>query len=652
MSEDIIYRKLSLNKSSKPVTLDEDSRSFEITISTDTPIAEFDMRSGAYIDTVIVPDGIEIPENGQVPYVDSHDRFTVDNQLGSVREMRVEGNSLIGRVYYAEDDKSDRAYRLALGGHLTDNSIGAQALEVVYLDEGESGKFSGREYHGPVKVITRSRMIEVSAVAVGADPNAKNRAADFKQPEENKTEVEETKRMSEENKEATVETPVEAVERSVEQVDTEAIERAAAEKAIEVERARVADIEGIARECGLDNEFIAQVKDESVEDFRKRALKAVISKNEEVNVSSPTVERQVDAADKFLRAAEDATMLRIGQGDKIKSAEDKEIAREVAGLDMVTIGRELLRLKGEDSLRMGRDEVISRAIATGDFPILCGNIANKMILSGFESANETYTQWADTSGSLSDFKTHTFARAGEFGDLEEVGEGEEYKYGTRPEQKEEVSLKKYGKLFQITREALINDDLSQLSDTASSMGLAAARLVGDKAYEALTANAAMGDGVALFDAAHGNVGTGGILGTASYGEAVKLMKLQKDIGGKRRLNIQPRFFLAPVAIEGTSEVFFRTERYADADTASTRANIYFDAVQRIYEPRLDDDSQTAWYLLSDPSKTVKLFFLNGAKSPFMEREDEFKRDVINWKIRMEVASKPMHWKSMVYNAGA
>ncbi len=99
MSEDIIYRKLSLNKSSKPVTLDEESRSFEITISTDTPIAEFDMRSGAYIDTVIVPDGIEIPENGQVPYVDSHDRFTVDNQLGSVREMRVEGNSLIGRVW-------------------------------------------------------------------------------------------------------------------------------------------------------------------------------------------------------------------------------------------------------------------------------------------------------------------------------------------------------------------------------------------------------------------------------------------------------------------------------------------------------------------------------------------------------------------------
>ncbi len=344
MSEDIIYRKLSLNKSSKPVTLDEESRSFEITISTDTPIAEFDMRSGAYIDTVIVPDGIEVPENGQVPYVDSHDRFTVDNQLGSVREMRVEGNSLIGRVYYAEDDKSDRAYRLALGGHLTDNSIGAQALEVVYLDEGESGKFSGREYQGPVKVITRSRMIEVSAVAVGADPNAKNRAADFKQPEENKTEVEETKRMSEENKEATVETPVEAVERSVEQVDTEAIERAAAQKAIEVERARVADIEGIARECGLDNEFIAQVKEESVDDFRKRALKAVISKNEEVNVSSPTVERQVDAADKFLAAAENATMLRIGQGDKIKSAEDQEIAREVAGLDMVTIGRELLRL--------------------------------------------------------------------------------------------------------------------------------------------------------------------------------------------------------------------------------------------------------------------------------------------------------------------
>ena len=87
----------------------------------------------------------------------------------------------------------------------------------------------------------------------------------------------------------------------------------------------------------------------------------------------------------------------------------------------------------------------------------------------------------------------------------------------------------FGRLFAITRQAIINDDLSALSDIPARHGEAAARKMGDVAYAVLTANAAMGDSVALFHATHGNLGAAAVVGIAPIAEAIKLMKLQKDL---------------------------------------------------------------------------------------------------------------------------
>lgn len=56
-------------------------------------------------------------------------------------------------------------------------------------------------------------------------------------------------------------------------------------------------------------------------------------------------------------------------------------------------------------------------------------------------------------------------RAGEFDDLEEVPEHGEYKYGEFGESKETVQIVKFGKLFAITREAVIKDNLNVITET-------------------------------------------------------------------------------------------------------------------------------------------------------------------------------------------
>ena len=57
-----------------------------------------------------------------------------------------------------------------------------------------------------------------------------------------------------------------------------------------------------------------------------------------------------------------------------------------------------------------------------------------------------------------------------------------------------LSLATYGNIFSVTRRAIINDDLSQLTTIPQAMGRAAARTVGNLVYLNLTANSEFTDG--------------------------------------------------------------------------------------------------------------------------------------------------------------
>jgi len=505
--------------------------------------------------------------------------------------------------------------------------------------------------------------MEVSSVPIGADENAKNRA-EGSEEEETKTEV---TRMAEEANEEVKEdavAPVEETERA-EAPAEEQVDRA--EKAPEVdleevkreakaeEAKRLAEIETICREANLPEADLERYKkeDTSVEVVRKAAFEQMVERNKPMNLNSPdSIQITKDEKDKFRSALVDGVTQRAG----VAVENPAEGSDQLRNYSLVELCRQFMDREGMNS-KGNNMEVVGRALSSSDFPILCGNIAKKSMLDGFESKPESYESWCDTSGSVSDFKTHTKARASEFDDLEEVGEGEEYKYGDRIEQKEEYRVKKYGKLFTITRESIINDDLDALSDTPKNMGEAAKRLLGDLAYETLTSNPLMGDGQALFSGAHANLGTASNIDFASYDEAEYLMGVQKDIKGLKRLNIDPVYGVFPRKLKGTAEVFFQTERFADSSTDATRTNIHFDAVQRVYDSRLDDfaidDNSNVypWFILGPKGKTVKMFFLNGQKMPFMERQDMFKVDGATWKIRIEAVAKALMWQAMVKNDG-
>jgi phage major head subunit gpT-like protein len=366
-----------------------------------------------------------------------------------------------------------------------------------------------------------------------------------------------------------------------------------------------------------------------------------------------------DEKDKFRAAAEGAVLIRAG----IPGDHDKILgARDLAGYSLRELARHSLILAGRPHTGSPL-EMVGRALTSSDFPYILANVAHKSLFTGWETANETWREWCAV-GSVSDFKTHYSPRIGEFSDLDEVGESEEYKYGARTEAQESYSVVTYGKLAAISRQAIINDDLNAITANFFGMGEAAARKVGDLPYAVLTANAAMGDAVALFDTStHANYlssGHGAAPGISTLAAAFLSMGTQTDLSGLRRLNIRPQFFLAPMALMGVSEIFFKSEKFSDNSTeatdstfASTRVNPYSgEVLKRIYESRLDDDSATKWYLAAAKGKTVTVFFLNGVQAPYMEQQAGWEVDGTEFKVRIDAGAKAMDWRGLYLNYGA
>ncbi len=683
----------------EPATFDEESRSVEVIGATEERIQVLDRLRWEIIDEILLMTGCQMPKARQVVLLDNHQRYDTASVIGSYRDMRLAGGKLLGRVHYSTVPEAEGAYIKMREGHLTDYSVGYQVLKSVWVPAGESKTVKGREYAGPVSVVTKWKVRELSNCPIGADEKAKTRgdgpaAADnnFNNPKlkdariqplkENKMNAKLRKLLEARGLESTA-TDAEAwrfYEDLDSQVRSELINLAAVPEAVKDdpkpaadagqrrdplpvpgviveltdpvadERARAGEIRAMGRSYDCLDEIEAFITDGStVDQARAKVLEVVAERGKtqpapEAGFSPVRV--VADERDKFRSAALDALLVRADQTpEKIAPGAD-----ELTGYSMVEMARMALRFANQPTAGSSL-EMVGRALTGSDFPILLSNVANKSLFAGFESAEETWPE-IFASGTVTDFKTQTSARASETDDLDEIPEEGEFKYGSQTEAKEEYSIATYGKLYSISRQAIINDDLGALTTVPRNHGEAAARKIGDVGYAVLTANAAMGDGTALFHADHSNLGTGGALAAVKLAEMIKLMKLQKDLKGKRRLNIRPRFFLAPVALEGSAEQFFTSvidPGKAINGVNNPYAGKYF---TRVYEPRLDDDSATAYYILGAQGKTVTIFFLNGKQAPYMETRQGWNVDGVEYKVRIDAGAKALDWKALVKNAGA
>jgi hypothetical protein len=149
----------------------------------------------------------------------------------------------------------------------------------------------------------------------------------------------------------------------------------------------------------------------------------------------------------------------------------------------------------------------------GDFPILLENVLGKVLLGAYATQPNTWERFCKVD-EVPDFRTSNRYRTGSLPGLDVIPEHGEYKNAAIPDgAKYPLLTKRLGKIFGISRETILNDDMSALTDMATKMGQAAMRTIETSVFTLITANAGLGptqsDAQPFFHANRANVNATG-----------------------------------------------------------------------------------------------------------------------------------------------
>ncbi len=610
--------------------VDSDNRTVELSFSSETPYGRW------FGDEILCHDeeciNLDRFNDGLGTVLFNHDRDAV---VGHIEQVWIEDNRGKALVRFDEDEQSDAIFKKVQSGTLQGVSVGYAINRYEVLEDDSTTSTNGR-FTGPAYVITDWEPLEISIVSVPADPTVGvGRSADDIQIHTRIDTQEEQKGMDE--KEKLTETP------EVKSAPVEGgITKEELAKAMEEERKRTSEITAMFRDFDVEGADEAIVLGKSVDEARAMVMDQLRARNAGVSVKMGESE-----SDKFRAAAQDAVLMAAG----IQVAEAAPGAQELRGHSMVELAREALQREGLKA-NIGDNMELARAAinSTSTFPAIMSNLANKSVMVGFNEAETTYQIWAG-KGSNRDFKEAARYALSEAGNLELVPEGGQFKQDSLGEASARTKVATYGKLFSLTRQAIINDDLGLFSKIATKYGSAAKRLVNKMVYAQLTGNVQMQDTIALFDAKHGNVaGTGEALSVKAIAKAITAMRRQKGITGEATLNITPKYLVIPPELEMTAYEIVNSTAAVDGVNSGV-INPYKGRFIIVVDAELTDP--TAWYLVADAAQhdTIEVTYLNGVETPRLETRQGFDVDGIEYKVAFDCGVSALDFRGMYKNAG-
>lgn len=608
--------------------VDTDSRTVELSFSSETPYGRW------FGDEILCHDeeciNLERFNNGLGTVLFNHDRDAV---VGHIEKVWLEDNRGKALVRFDTDEQSETIFQKVQSGTLQGVSVGYSIKRYEVLDEKDSVSSNGR-FKGPdTYVVTDWEPLEISIVSVPADATVGvGRSA-----EEIHTSIdtqEDNTRMDQEKTLEVQEVKSTPVETSLTQADLQ--------KAMEQERKRTSEITALFRDFDVEGADEAIVMGVSVDEARAMVMDQLRARNKGVSVTMGEAE-----SDKFRAAAQDAVLMAAG----IPVADAAPGANELRGHSLVELARESLQREGLQANFGDNMELARQAInSTSTFPAIMSNLANKSVMTGFNEAETTFQIWAG-KGSNRDFKEAARVALSEAGNLELVPEGGQFPHDSLGEASARTKVATYGKLFSLTRQAIINDDLGLFSKIATKYGSAAKRLVNKMVYAQLTGNVKMQDNIALFDTKHGNVaGTGEALSVKAIAKAITAMRRQKGITGDATLNITPKYLVVPPELEMTAYQIVNSTAAVDGVNSGV-VNPYKGRFVVVADAELTDPD--AWYLVADATQhdTIETTFLNGVEAPRLETRQGFDVDGIEYKVALDVGVRALDFRGLYKNAG-
>lgn len=596
MSNELRTREIVLDRAQ----VDEAKRTVAASLSSETPV-----RRGGEVEVLRhSPDAIDLTRaDGGLPLLFSHDRTA---PIGVVEGVRINAGRLVGQLRFGQSAKATEVWNDVREGVLRHVSITYSVDATEAIDGGYA--------------VTRWSVYEASVVSVPADPSVGiGRSAHEPTPPQGANSMPQNQNRDAENTE----------------------------------------IRTLAKRHGLPDAF--------ADDMVARSLTVDAAK---AHVLDELVRRdQASGGHRNVSGFGQPGRNGAGEPGGIEQREQiiEALASRMGGpaakpgnqyvhASVPEIARECLEVRGVRTTGMSRSELIQRSIGgvhtTSDF-------ANLLTSSGERTLRQSFSSYAGgvkricKPSTATDFRAKQRLTLGEAPALLKVNEHGEFKSGTMAEMKSSYALSTFGRIFGISRQALINDDLDAFGELSVKYGRAAAEFESSFLVTLLTSNPVMtSDGVALFHATHGNLqtGAGSALQLTSLSIARLAMRLQKGLDGVTPIDATAKYLVVPAALETTAEQLL-TVLMA---TQISNVNPFGGKLELVVDPRLDAASATAWYLAADANAldTLEYAYLDSANGPEVIPDVGFEIDGMQWKVRLDFGAGVLDWRGLYKSNGA
>jgi len=582
------------------------------------------MRLAGFPHAVVVDlGGLDVPDQS-VPIRLDH---KPSQGVGHTTRIEARGGKLVAEGLISRDTSWARdVARSGSNGFPWRASIGGPVIKAEFVSAGRNIEVNGQSFEGPLHVVRRMTLKEISFVDNGADSDARA-VVSAQSPEEEKQNMpkanEDKKEASADKKSNVTDTPEKLEASGAGQVDVEAIRAEGEERA----RKRFLVIDQL---CSEHPDIRAQALEEKWDEDRcAREVRAAI---QESRPSAPAVHVPADTfgPQVFEVVALSASGVTTATLEASYSEQTLEAADKLRGVDL----QEFCELaSGERLPRYRRDATgwLRAAFSTTSLPNILANVANKSLLEGYNYVEDAWRRICKIA-SVNDFKEHSRYRMTDNFVFQKVGPDGELKHGKVGEQQFGQKVDTHGIMFALTRQMIINDDLGALTEIPRRIGMGAAEAIADAVWGLFLSNPVQSDGLEFFHADHNNYLAGADTALTIDGltmAEVAFAEQTKPNG--RPLGVPARLLLVPTALKVPAEQLMTALQVNETTTANKAKPANnphagkFEVVSSAYPSNttFPGASNKAWHLLADPNRlpAIEVAFLGGVDRPTVERAD-------------------------------
>jgi len=553
--------------------------------------------------------GLDFPSQSR-PIRFGHDPLS---GVGHTDAIRVDQGQLVATGLVSRDTSAAREVVVSSkNGFPWQASVGTSVEEFEFVKEGQKVMVNGSQHAGPLNVVRKATLGEISFVDLGADGATSASVA-----------ANATNGAGEVHDDETIVTPPASATTAPANVAGAAIEAIRAEAAAELDR-----IAAVRRLCAGRT---PQIETQAIRDGwnEQRTELEVLRQARPAAPAIHAVDNTVSTA-----VLEAACLLTAGHASAETSYDgptlDLASRRFRGGIGLQELLLEAAWANGytgrnfRDSravLRFAFGRSVEASFSTIDIGGILSNVANKFLLEGFYSVERTWRNICAVRN-VSDFKTVTSYRLIGKDQYELVAPGGELKQGSLGNEQYANKADTYGLVLSIDRRDIINDDLGAITTVPRKLGRGSGLKINDVFWTTFLANSA------FFTAGAKNylVGADTALAIDGLTKAEVAFMDQVDADGKP-IGVMPAILLVPTALSATGTQLFKSLEMRDT-TANTkfpvanphqgkfRAEVSRYLANAVYA----GNSAKAWYLLAEPSDlpVIEVAFLNGQESPTIE----------------------------------